>query len=121
LIHADICGPITLGSFSGNEYFITFIDDYSRKCWVYFLEKKSEAFETFKKFKVMVEKMTGKNIRSLRLDRGDEYLSNQFKSYYKNYGIRRFLAAPYTLQQNGVAERKNRTIPDMVRSMIKTK
>jgi hypothetical protein len=56
LIHTDICGPITPDSFSGKEYFITFIADYLRKCWVYFLEKKSEAFETFKKFKFMVEK-----------------------------------------------------------------
>jgi Integrase core domain len=78
LIHTDIRGPIISGSFSGNEYFITFIDDYSRKCWVYFLEKKSEAFEIFKKFKVMVEKTMGKKIRSLRLDRGGEYLSNKF-------------------------------------------
>jgi hypothetical protein len=62
LIHTDIYGPIILGLFSGKEYFITFIDDYSRKCWVYFLEKKSEAFETFKKFKVIDEKMMKKNI-----------------------------------------------------------
>jgi Integrase core domain len=95
LIHTKVCGPITPGSFSGNEYFITFIDDYLRK---YFLEKKSEAFETFKKFKVMVEKTTGKKIRSLRSDRGGEYLSNQFKSYCGNHGIRRFLTAHYTPQ-----------------------
>jgi transposase InsO family protein len=88
---------------------------------VYFLEKKSEAFKSFKKFKVMVEKTTGKNIRSLRSDRGGEYLSNEFKLYCENQGIRRFLTAPYTPQQNGVTERKNRTILDMVRSMIKTK
>jgi transposase InsO family protein len=98
LIHTDICGPITSGSYSGNEYFITFIGDYSRKYWMYFLEKKSEAFETFKKFKVMVEKTTGKNIRFLRSDRGGEYLSNEFKSYCENHGIRRFLTAPYTPQ-----------------------
>jgi transposase InsO family protein len=121
LIHTDICGPITPGSYSGKEYFITFIDDYSKKCWVYFLEKKSEAFETFKKFMVMVEKTTGNNIRSLRSDRGGEYLSNEFKLYCENQKIRRFLTAPYTPQQNGVAERKNRRILDMVRSMIKTK
>jgi transposase InsO family protein len=96
LIHTDICGPITPDSFSGKEYFITFIDDYSRKCLVYFLEKKSEAFETFKKFKFMVEKMMGKKIQSLRSDRGGEYLSNQFKSYYENHDIRSFLTAPYT-------------------------
>jgi transposase InsO family protein len=85
---------------------------------VYFLEKKSETFETFKKFKVMVEKTTGKNIRFLRSNRGDEYL---FKSYCENHGIRRFWTTPYTPQQNGVAERKNMTILDMVSSMIKTK
>jgi transposase InsO family protein len=111
LIHTDICDPITPGSFSRKEYFITFIDDYSRKCWVYFLEKKSEAFETFKKFKVMVEKTTGKNIRSLRSDRGGEYLSNQFKSYCENHWIRKFLTAPYTPPHNGIAEKKNQDNP----------
>jgi transposase InsO family protein len=121
LIHTDICSPITPDSFSGKEYFITFIDDYSRKCWVYFLEKKSETFETFKKFKVMVEKTMGKNIRSLRSDRDNEYKFNQFKSYCENHRIHRFFTAPYTLQLNDVAERKNKTILDMVRSMIKTK
>jgi transposase InsO family protein len=105
----------------GKEYFITFIDDYSRKCWVYFLEKKSEAFETFKKFNIMVEKTMRRNIRSLRLNRGSEYLSNEFQSYRENHGICRFLATPYTPQHNGIAERKNRIILDMVRSMIKTK
>jgi hypothetical protein len=63
---------------------------------VYLLEKKSKAFETFKKFKTMVEKITGKNIRSLRSDKGGEYLSNKFKSYYENNEIHRFLIAPYT-------------------------
>jgi transposase InsO family protein len=98
LIHTDICDPITPGLFSEKEYFITFIDDYSRKCWVYFLEKKSVAFETFKKFKIMVEKAIGKKNRSLRSDRDGEYLSNQFKSYYENHEIHRFLTAPYTPQ-----------------------
>jgi transposase InsO family protein len=81
LIHTDICRPITPGSFSGKRYFITFIDDFSRKCWVYFLKEKSEAFEIFKKFKVMVEKSTGYYVRALRSDRGDEYLSNEFNTY----------------------------------------
>jgi transposase InsO family protein len=111
LIHTNICDPITPGSFSRKEYFITFIDDYSRKCWVYFLEKKSEAFETFKKFKVMVEKTTGKKIRSLRSDRGGEYLSNQFESYCENHWIRKFLTAPYTPPHNGIVEKKNQDNP----------
>ena len=61
LIHIDICGPITPKSFSGKRYFITFIDDFSQKTWVYFLKEKSEAFEVLKKFKVMVEKKTETN------------------------------------------------------------
>jgi transposase InsO family protein len=121
LIHTNICGPIISNSFSGNEYFFTFIDDYSRKCWVYFLKKKSKLFEPFKKFKVMVEKMMEKNIRSLRSDRDSEYMSNEFKLYYENHEIRRFLTAPYIPQQNDVPERKNWTIINIVRSMIKTK
>ena len=120
-VHTDICGPITPASHGGKRYFITFIDDYSRKCWIYFLKEKSEAFETFKKFKAQVEKTTGRYIKALRSDRGGEYLSKQFRDYCEEHGIRRFYTAPYTPQQNGVAERKNRTIVDATRSMLKTK
>jgi transposase InsO family protein len=75
----------------------------------------------FKKFKVMVEKATGRHIKAVRSDRGDEYTSTSFMEYCEEHGIRRFLTAPYSPQQNGVAERKNRTILDMVRSMLKSK
>jgi transposase InsO family protein len=87
LIHTDICGPITPISFGGRRYFITFIDDHSRKCSVYFLKEKSEAFEIFKRFKVMVKKNTGSYIKSLRSDRGGEYLSTIFKNFYEEHGI----------------------------------
>jgi transposase InsO family protein len=63
----------------------------------------------------------GKNIRSLRSNRAGEYLSNEFKSYYENHEIHRFLTITYTPSQNDIIERNNRTILDMVRSMIKTK
>jgi transposase InsO family protein len=69
----------------------------------------------FKKFKVMVEKVTGRHIKAVRSDRGGEYTSTAFIEYYEEQGIRRFLTAPYSPQQNGVAERKHRTILDMVR------
>ena len=75
----------------------------------------------FKKFKVMVEKETGRHIKVVQSDRGGEYTSTAFMEYYEEQGIRRFLTAPYTPQQNGVAERKNRTILNMVRSMLKSK
>ena len=75
----------------------------------------------FKKFKVMVEKEIDRQIKVVRSDRGGEYTSTTFMEYCEEQGIRRFLTAPYTPQQNGVAERKNRTILDMVRSMLKSK
>ena len=75
----------------------------------------------FKKFKVMVENATGRHIKAVRSDRGGEYTSTIFMEYCEERGIRRFLTAPYTPQQNGVTERKNRTILDLVRSMLKSK
>lgn len=121
LIHTDLCGPITPPSLGKNNYFILFIDDFSRKTWVYFLKEKSQAFEAFKIFKAMVEKEKGLKIKSMRSDRGGEFLSKDFIKYCENNGIRRFLTAPYSPQQNGVVERKNRTILNMVRSMLKNK
>nr|GEV71615.1 hypothetical protein [Tanacetum cinerariifolium] len=81
---------------------------------------KSQAFETFKKFKAMVEKTTCKYIKALRSDRDGEYLSISFTKFCKEQGIKRFLTTPYSPQQNGIAKRKNRTIMNMVRSMLKT-
>lgn len=118
LIHSDLCGPITPESSSQKRYIITFIDDYSRKCWVYFLSEKSEALEAFKRFKALVERETGLLIKCLRTDRGGEYNSNEFKELCASHGIQRQLTAAYTPQQNGVAERKNRTVLNMVRSMM---
>ena len=106
LIYTDTCGPITPESFSRKRHFISFIDDYSRKTWVYILKEKSEAFEVFKKFKVMVEKATGRHIKAVRSDRGGENTSTAFMMYYEEQGIRRFLTATYTPQQNGVVERE---------------
>nr|GEX83448.1 retrovirus-related Pol polyprotein from transposon TNT 1-94 [Tanacetum cinerariifolium] len=121
LIHMDLCGPVTPPSHGKNLYFMLFIDDYSRKTWVYFLNEKSYAFEAFKKFKAMVEKENGLKIKYMRSDRGGEFLSNEFNKFCKDNRIRRFLTAPYAPQQNGVVERKNTTILNMVRSMLKKK
>lgn len=121
LVHSDICGPISPTSISGKRYSLCFIDDYSRKAWVYLLEEKSEAFILFKIFKRKVEMETGKMIKCLRTDRGGEYNSLEFSNYCKEQGIRRQLTTAYTPQQNGIAERKNRTVMNMVRSMLSTR
>ncbi|GAU29902.1 hypothetical protein TSUD_379930 [Trifolium subterraneum] len=118
LVHSDICGPLNPISNGGNRYFITFTDDFSRKTWIYFLKEKSSALDTFKMFKLMVEKESGCAIQNLRTDRGGEFLSTAFNDFCSNQGIKRQLTTAYTPQQNGVSERNNRTLLNMVRSMI---
>ena len=86
--------------------------------WVYFLKFKSEVFENFKRFKALVEKQSGRSIVALRSDRGGEFTSNEFATFCEKNGIHRELTAPYTPEQNGVAERKNRTVVEMARSMM---
>ena len=120
LVHYDFCGPIIPHSNGGKRYIITFIDDYSHKIWVYFLQEKSEAFEAFKSYKALVEKEVGNPIKVLRTDRGGEYNSHEFENFCENHGIKRQLTTAYTPQQNGVCERKNHTIMNMVRSLLTT-
>jgi transposase InsO family protein len=83
-----------------------------------FLKEKSGALDIFKKFKIMVEKEFGNMIKCLRTDRGGEFVSTAFNHFCSNQGVKRQLTAAYTPQQNGVSENKNRTIMNMVRSMI---
>lgn len=120
LVHTDIFGPMP-ESYGGNKNFITFIYYYTRKLWVSFFREKSAAFSIFKKWKAMVERESGHKLKILRSDRGGEYTSNIFKSYCSEEGIRQQFTAAYSPQQNGIAERKNRTILDMTRSMLKEK
>jgi len=121
LVHSDICGPIQPASHSDKRYFLSFIDDFTRKTWVYFLHEKSEALAVFKNFKARVEKEAEAYIMCLRTDRGGEFLSNEFEEFCRTQGIRRQLTTSYTPQQNGVVERKNRTIMNAVRSMLSEK
>ncbi|CAA7019223.1 unnamed protein product [Microthlaspi erraticum] len=121
LIHADLCGPITPISQSGKRYLLVLVDDFCRKTWIYFLVDKSEAFETFKSFKNSVEKEAKTVIRGLRTDRGGEFTSDKFNKFCRDHGIKRQLTAAYTPQQNGVAERRNRTIMNMVRCLLSEK
>ncbi|RDX73620.1 hypothetical protein CR513_46744, partial [Mucuna pruriens] len=118
LIHFDICGPINPTSYGNKRYILTFIDDLSRKVWVYFLVEKGEALDVFKKFKALVEKQVGVSIQILHTDRGGEYTSKEFVEFLNEQGIQRQLIASYTPQQNGVAKRKNQTIISMVQSAL---
>jgi transposase InsO family protein len=113
LVHTDVCGPMSRVSLSGREYYLTFIDDYSRKTWIYFMKTKSKVFKRFQEFKALVENQTGKRIKVLRSDNGGEFVD-----FCAHVGIRRQMTVPYNPQQNGVAERKNRVIAGAARSML---
>ena len=118
IVHSDVCGPMQTDSLGGNRYFVTFIDDKSRFTAVYFMKTKDQVLEKFKEYEAMVTNMTDKKIKILRSDNGGEYISKEFSNYLKVKGIQRQFSVPRTPQQNGVAERMNRTIQETARSMM---
>jgi hypothetical protein len=118
LVYSDVCGPFNVKSLGGASYFVTFLDDFSRKCWIYPLASKDQVFETFKKFKTRVENEIEKTIKCLQTDNGGEFCSNEFDDFCARHGIRRVKTVPYTPQENGAIERMNRTIVERIRSML---
>ena len=96
------------------------IDDATCYCYVYLLKTKDEAFHYFKNFKVEVENQIERKIKRLRDDRGGEYISNEFSQFCAEYGIIHEVTPPYSPQSNGVAERKNRTLTDLVNAMLES-
>ena len=118
LIHSDICGPLNPVSKGQGKYFITFIDECSKYCWVFVLKSKCEAFETFKSWKCLVEAQYERKVKILRSDNGGEYLSNAFSRYLEDENIIHQTSIPRTPEQNGVAERKNRSLVEKMRCML---
>ena len=106
MMHSDVCIPRGVHSFNGYSYCVTFIDDYSRKTWIYFLKAKSKVFERFREFKTLVENQTGKKIRVLRTDNEGEYTSNEFMEYVQQRGSRRSTLCPIP---HNIMELQNRT------------
>ena len=119
LVHSDVCS-MPVKSLGGAAYFISFIDDYSRKIWVYLMKRKGDAFDAFKSFHAFVTTQKGTKLKCLRTDNGGEFTFAEFKSYCDLHGIKRELTAPYNPSSNGVAERYNRTLCERVRCMLST-
>ena len=117
LIQSDIKGPITPSCHGGYRYFLTFLDVSTRKNWVYLLRNKSETFEIFKWWKAEVERQSDCKIKAFRSDHGGEYISKEFQLYLKNCGIKQEFTIARTPEQNGRAERLNRTLMEMSRAM----
>eukprot|EP00253_Pinus_taeda_P027300 PITA_27300 len=117
-VHTDVYGPLSTASITKQRYYVILIDDFSRKFWIYFTQKKDQTFSKFFEFKSLVEKESGKKIRALRSENGGEYVSQDFKDFCVAEGIKQELTTPHNPHQNGVAERKNIIIGGAPRVML---
>ena len=121
LIHSDISGPFPDMSMSQAKYALTFIDEFSKYCWVYFLKNKFEFFDLFKIFRALVENQAGRKLKILKYDNGGEYVKYDFIHYCEDVGIQMQNSIPYKIQHNGVAERKIRSLKEMATSIMESK
>ena len=117
LVHSDIWGPSRVSSTLGFRYFVSFIDDYSRCTWVFLMKDRSELFSIFKSFSAEIQNQFGVSIRTFHSDSALD-LSSQFQQFMSHYGIIHQTSCPYTPQQNGVAERKNRHLIEIARTLL---
>jgi transposase InsO family protein len=113
-----VFGPVLVPSLGKSVYYVSFIDDFSRNTWIYFLRKKYDVFDKFKEFKALVENQTEKKIKVWRTYNGGEFCRNEFEEFCNKCGIERHKTTPYTPQQNGVVERMNMTLMEKSRSML---
>lgn len=118
LVHSDVMGPMKTVSPGGAKYVVTFIDDYSRYIFAYFMAQKSQVVDKFVEFKAMVENQLNAKIKCLRTDNGKEFVNKKMISKCVHAGIVHQTTVPYTPQQNGLAERMNRTLVERARAML---
>jgi transposase InsO family protein len=118
LLHMDLFGPIAYLSIDRSKYGLVIADDYSCFTWVFFLQDKSETQEILKLFLRWAQNEFELKVKKIRSDNGFEFKNLQVKEYLEEGGIKHEFFAPYTPQQNGVVERKNRTLIDMARTML---
>jgi transposase InsO family protein len=118
LLHMDLFVPIAYISIGGSKYCLVIVDDYSRFTWVFFLQDKSQTQETLKGFLRRAQNEFGLRIKKIRSNNGTEFKNSQIEGFLEDEGIKHEFSSPYTAQQNGVVERKNRTLLDMERTML---
>ena len=118
LLYMDLFGPNTYRSIGGNFYCLVVVDDYSRYTWVFFLNDKANTYDILKKFLTRVENEFDLKVKKLRSDNGSEFRNTRVEELCDDKGIKHEFSSKYTLEQNGLVERKNSTLIDMARSML---
>lgn len=121
IIHVDLCGPMQEMSIGGSRYYLLFKDDFSHFRFIYCIKQKSEVVEKLRVFVKLAQKQNGHNISIIRSDNGTEFVNAEVKKFLENNGIRHQRTVPYTPEQNGAAERENRTVVEAARTMIDAK
>ena len=117
-VHADLWGPAQIATHEGKVYFLSLVDDYSKKVWTYMLKYKSKTLDKFKVWKLLVENQTNKTLKVLRLDNGLEFYNKEFDRFCKKNGVLRPKIVSYMPQQSGVVKRMNMTLLNKVRSVL---
>ncbi|GKC22370.1 retrovirus-related pol polyprotein from transposon TNT 1-94 [Tanacetum coccineum] len=118
LLHMDLCGPMRIASINGKKYILVIVDDYSRYTWTLFLRSKDETPEVLKDFLTMIQRNLQAPVISVRTDRGTEFLNKTLNAFFKQEGIEHQTSTPRTPEQNGVVERRNRTLVEAARTML---
>ncbi|KAK1650330.1 hypothetical protein QYE76_068135 [Lolium multiflorum] len=118
ILHLDLFGPSHYDTLGGSKYGLVIVDDYSRYSWVFLLKSKDETHREFITFAKKAQRMYESEIKAIRTDNGTEFKNYTMQEFVDDKGIKHEFSAPYTPQQNGVVERKNRTIIEMARTML---
>ncbi|XP_076888069.1 uncharacterized protein LOC143538382 [Bidens hawaiensis] len=118
LIHSDVWGPAPIIGGQNFRFFVIFVDDCTRMTWVYLLKNKSEVLDKFIIFYTLVQTQFKKNIQIFRSDNGGEFVNSEMKFFFQTKGIIHQTTCPYTPEQNGVAERKNRILLEITRALL---
>ena len=118
LLHIDLFGSSRYASLNGKYYAFVIVDDYSRYTWVLFLANKDDAIDAFKVLCKKIQNEKGHGIACIRSDHGGEFENHAFETFCNDFGIEHQFSSPRTPQQNGVVERKNRSIQEMARTML---
>ena len=110
ILHMDVWGPAPCLSNDGFHFYLIIIDDFSRYCWLFPMNAKSESYEVFVTFKSTIENLLTQKIKIVRTDNGGEFVNSRFCTLFSMHGITHQFTCPYTSEQNGVAKRKHRHV-----------